>query len=118
MEYDIKHVKNERSGYYDAVLWAVAEGITSGTTATTFSPNATCTRAQIGTFLWRSAGSPEVESADMVFADVADAAYYYDAVCWAVDEGITVGTTAATFTPDAGCTRAQTVTFLWRKSEK
>jgi len=108
----------ESAYYYDAVLWAVAEGITSGTTATTFSPNATCTRAQIGTFLWRSAGSPEVEGADMVFADVAHPAYYYDAVCWAVDEGITAGTTATTFTPDAGCTRAQIVTFLWRKSEK
>ena len=106
---------DESAYYYDAVLWAVEEGITSGTTATTFSPDATCTRAQIGTFLWRSAGSPEVESADMIFADVADTAYYSEAVQWALEEGITAGTTATTFSPDAGCTRAQIVTFLWRK---
>ena len=101
--------------YYDAVLWAVLNGITSGTTDTTFTPNATSTRAQIGTFLWRSAGSPETESTDMIFADVADTAYYCDAVQWALEEGITAGTTATTFSPDAGCTRAQIVTFLWRK---
>ena len=91
----------ESAYYYDAVLWAVAEGITSGTTATTFSPNATCTRAQIGAFLWRSVGSPEVESTDMIFADVADTAYYSEAVQWALEEGITAGTTATTFSPDA-----------------
>lgn len=74
----------------------------------------TCTRAQIVTFLWRAAGSPEPKSSAMPFEDVAADAYYYDAVLWAVENGITAGTTAATFAPNATCTRAQIVTFLWR----
>ena len=100
--------------YEDAVIWAVSEGITSGTTGTTFSPDASCTRGQMVTFLWRAAGSPAPESSVNPFTDVAADAYYYDAVLWAVENGITSGTSATTFAPDATCTRAQIVTFLWR----
>ena len=105
------------SYYEEAVNWAVAQGITTGTTATTFSPNATCTRAQAVTFLWRAAGSPTPQSRAMPFTDVAEGSYYHDAVLWAVEQGITVGTSAATFSPDAKCTRAQIVTFLWRSQK-
>ena len=102
------------SAYYaDAVKWAVEQGITSGTSATTFSPDMSCTRAQIVTFLWRANGSPKADGANP-FTDVSADAYYYDAVLWAVKEGITSGTTAATFSPDATVTRGQTVTFLYR----
>ena len=101
------------SYYYDAVLWAVGNGITKGTSDTTFSPNMTCTRAQIVAFLWRSEKSPAAGTANP-FADVKSAAYYADAVLWAVKENITRGTTNTTFSPDADCTRAQIVTFLWR----
>ena len=101
------------SYYYDAVLWAVENGITMGTSDTTFSPNATCSRAQIVAFLWRSEKSPAAVTANP-FADVKADAYYVDAVLWAVKENITKGTTSTTFSPDADCTRAQIVTFLWR----
>ena len=101
------------SYYYDAVLWAVENGITKGTSNTTFSPNMTCTRAQIVTFLWRSEKSPAAGTASL-FVDVKSTAYYADAVLWAVKEDITKGTTNTTFSPDADCTRAQIVTFLWR----
>ena len=101
------------SYYYDAVLWAVENGITKGTSDTTFSPNMTCTRAQIVTFLWRSEKSPAAGTANP-FADVKSTAYYAGAVLWAVKEDITKGTTGTTFSPDADCTRAQIVTFLWR----
>ena len=101
------------SYYYDAVLWAVENGITKGTSDTTFSPNMTCTRAQIVTFLWRSEKSPAAGTANP-FADVKSTAYYAGAVLWAVREDITKGTTSTTFSPDADCTRAQIVTFLWR----
>ena len=101
------------SYYYDAVLWAVENGIAKGTSDTTFSPNMTCTRAQIVAFLWRSEKSPAVGTANP-FADVKSAAYYADAVLWAAKEDITKGTTNTTFSPDADCTRAQIVTFLWR----
>ncbi len=101
------------SYYYDAVLWAVENGITKGTSDTRFSPNATCTRAQIVAFLWRSEKSPAAGSRNP-FADVKSTAYYADAVLWAVKEDITKGTTSTTFSPDADCTRAQIVTFLWR----
>ena len=104
------------SYYYDAVLWAVENGITEGTSNTTFSPNATCTRAQIVTFLWRSEKSPAAGTANP-FADVKSTAYYADAVLWAVREDITKGTTNTTFSPDADCTRAQIVTFLWRSKK-
>ena len=103
--------------YYDAVLWAAKEGITGGTDATHFSPNSTCTRAQAVTFLWRAAGSPAPESRVMIFTDVAADAYYADAVAWAVEQGITKGTSDTTFSPDAECSRAQIVTFLWRSQE-
>ena len=88
-------------------------GITNGTGATTFSPNAKCTRAQIVTFLWRAQGMPAAGTSNP-FTDVAQDAYYYDAVLWAVSEGITLGTSATTFSPNALCTRGQAVTFLWR----
>mgnify|MGYP000821533280 CR=1 FL=1 len=101
------------SYYYDAVLWAVENGITKGTSSTTFSPDDTCTRAQIVTFLWRSEQSPAAGSSNP-FTDVSADAYYADAVLWAVKEEITTGTTRTTFSPDAECTRAQIVTFLWR----
>ena len=101
------------SYYYDAVLWAVENGITKGTSDTTFSPNITCTRAQIVAFLWRSEKSPAAGTANP-FADVKSTAYYADAVLWAVKENITKGTTSTTFGPNADCTRAQIVTFLWR----
>lgn len=101
------------SYYYDAVLWAVESGITKGTSNTTFSPNMTCTRAQIVTFLWRSEKSPAAGTANL-FVDVKSTVYYADAVLWAVKEDITKGTTHTTFSPDADCTRAQIVTFLWR----
>lgn len=99
--------------FYDAVLWAVGKGITNGTSAETFSPEAPCTRAQIVTFLWRAAGSPVVNYA-MDLSDVAGDAYYAEAVRWALSEGITTGTSDHTFSPDAVCTREQAVTFLWR----
>ena len=101
------------SYYYDAVLWAVENGITKGTSDTTFSPDATCSRAQIVTFLWRSQKSPAVGSLNP-FTDVSANAYYTDAVLWAVEENITKGTTATTFSPDTDCTRAQIVTLLYR----
>lgn len=108
---------NEDAYYFDSVLWAVENGVTSGTTATTFAPNTTCTRAQTVTFLWRAMGSPEPVMTDNPFTDVSADAYYYKAVLWAVEQGVTFGTTATTFSPDATVTRAQTVTFLWRAAE-
>jgi len=100
--------------YYDAVKWAVEKGVTTGTSATTFSPDADCTRAQIVTFLWRAMGSPEPTAAENPFVDVKPEDYFYKAVLWAVEKGITNGTSATTFSPNDSCTRAQTVTFLWR----
>lgn len=101
------------SYYYDAVLWAVENNITKGTSATTFHPDMNCSRAQIVTFLWRSQKSPSADSANP-FADVASSAYYADAVLWAVKEDVTKGTSDTKFSPDANCTRAQIVTFIWR----
>ena len=105
------------SYYEDAVIWAVDKGITTGTSATTFNPNGICTRAQAVTFLWRAAGSPAAKSAVMPFTDVKAGSYYYDAVLWAVEQGITKGTSDTMFSPDATCTRAQIVTFLWRSQK-
>ena len=105
------------SYYEDAMDWAVESGITKGTDDTHFSPDGICTRAQAVTFLWRAAGSPAAKSSAMPFADVKAGSYYYDAVLWAVENGITKGTSATTFSPDQNCSRAQIVTFLWR-SEK
>ena len=99
--------------YYDAVKWAVEKGITNGVSETLFGPDQACTRAQIVTFLWRAAGSPEPKSGSS-FADVAADAYYAKAVAWAVENGITKGTSETTFHPDETCTRAQGVTFLYR----
>ena len=100
--------------YYNAVLWAVENGITAGTSDTTFSPNATCTRAQMVSFLWRAAGCPKPQSSEMPFKDVVKGSYYETAVMWAVENRITAGTSATTFSPDATCNRAQFATFLWR----
>ena len=100
--------------YYDAVLWAAENGITGGIDDTHFAPNATCTRAQAVTFLWRAAGSPAPKSSNVPFEDVAADSYYHDAVLWAMENGITKGTSDTTFSPNADCTRAQIVTFLWR----
>lgn len=99
--------------YYDAVLWAAEGGIVTGTDAVHFSPDASCTRAQLVTFLWRAAGSPAVNYA-MNFTDVDGGAYYAEAVRWAASEKIVEGTTAETFAPDAAVTRAQMVTMLYR----
>ncbi|MBQ6262570.1 MAG: S-layer homology domain-containing protein [Clostridia bacterium] len=100
--------------YEDPVTWAVNTGITTGTGTDTFSPNVSCTRAQVVTFLWRAAGSPEPESANNPFSDVKESDYYYKAVLWAVENGVTVGTAKTAFSPKAACTRGQIVTFLWR----
>ena len=99
--------------YYDTVLWAAEGGIVTGTDAVHFSPDASCTRAQLVTFLWRAAGSPAVNYA-MNFTDVDGGAYYAEAVRWAAGEKIVEGTTAETFAPDAAVTRAQVVTMLYR----
>lgn len=100
--------------YYKAVLWAVERGITAGTDGTHFSPNAGCTRAQVVSFLWRYAGKPEPKKGENPFRDVGTGDYYYDAVLWAVERGVTAGTDRSHFSPNAVCTRAQTVSFLWR----
>ena len=105
------------SYYENAVDWAVGNGITQGTDATHFSPDGICTRAQAVTFLWRAAGSPKPETRTMPFTDVPVGSYYYDAVLWAVENGIAKGTSDTTFSPNMTCTRAQIVAFLWR-SEK
>ena len=99
--------------YYEAVKWAAKKGITGGTGDGTFNPNGACTRAHIVTFLWRAAGSPEPKST-VSFADVPAGSYYAKAVAWAVENGITLGTGDGTFSPNATCTRAQSVTFLYR----
>lgn len=103
--------------YYNSVKYADAKKITKGTTATTFSPGSSCTRAQAVTFLWRSAGSPKAKNNKSAFTDVKSGTYYYDAVCWAVENGITAGTTETTFSPNATVTRGQIVTFLCRKDK-
>ena len=107
-------VQDASQYYYDPVYWAVDEGITTGTSTTTFSPGAGCTRAQVVTFLWRAAGKPEPTKTDNPFTDVKADAYYYKAVLWAVEKGITTGTSPDKFSPNSTCTRAQIVTFLYR----
>lgn len=104
--------------YTTPVIWAVENGITNGTSATTFGPNDPCTRGQIVTFLWRAAGSPEPTSSRNPFKDVKSSDYYYKAVLWAVEKGITNGVSATEFAPNATCTRGQVVTFLWRAKGK
>ena len=100
--------------YYDAVLWAARNGITSGTDTVHFSPEQPCTRAQIVTFLWRAAGAPEPKGTAASLTDVASGSYYEKAVAWAIENGITTGTGDGEFSPDDTCTRAQAVTFLAR----
>ena len=104
----------ENKFYSESVLWAVENGITNGTTATTFEPGDDCTRGQIVTFLWRAAGEPEPKGTQNPFTDLNEKAFYYKAVLWAVENGITKGTTATTFEPGKECTRGQVVTFLHR----
>ncbi len=105
---------NQTDFFYVPVLWAVEKGITSGTSETTFSPHAPCTRGQIAAFLWRAAGSPAPRASRNPFNDVKKGDYYYDAVLWAVEKGITSGTSETTFSPHAPCTRGQIAAFLWR----
>ena len=100
--------------YYEAVLWAVENGITSGMGEGIFAPGSSCTRAQVATFLWRAMGKPTVKNAENSFTDVAEDVYYYDAVLWAVDKGITKGMGEGIFAPDMTCTRGQIATFLYR----
>lgn len=106
----------EDSYYEEAVDWAVENGITNGVSSDRFDPDGLCTRAQIVTFLWRAAGSPAPKSTGHNFTDVKAGSYYEQAVLWAVENSITVGTSSTTFSPDATCTRAQAVTFLYRAS--
>lgn len=107
---------NADAYYADAVKWAVDRGITNGQTTTLFGAEASCTRAQIVTFLWRAAGSPVPQMTKNPFTDLSEDAYYYQAVLWAVEQGITVGTTETTFDPDQTCTRGEAVTFLHRNA--
>ena len=104
----------EGSYYEEAVDWAVKNGITTGTGNNYFTPDGICTRAQAVTFLWRVAGSPTPKTEAMPFEDVLNGSYYYEAVLWAVENGVTVGTSATTFSPELTCSRAHIVTFLWR----
>ena len=100
--------------YEDAVRWAMDNGVTTGTTASTFSPSAACTRGQVVTFLWRAQGQPAPTNSTNRFRDVSTDSYCHDAVLWAVELGITKGTSDTAFSPQATCTRAQALTFLWR----
>ena len=104
------------SYYETAVLWAAENGITGGTGNNAFSPDAACSRGQIVSFLWRALGSPTASGSANPFADVAADAYYNTAVLWAAENGITGGTGNNAFSPDADCTRAQIVTFLYRSA--
>ncbi len=100
--------------YRSAVIWAKEQGITSGSSEVSFSPDAVCQRAQIITFLWRAKGSPIPESDSLPFRDVSESAYYRDAVAWAIQHHVTTGTSSVSFSPGATCTRAQIVTFLYQ----
>ncbi|MBQ8590883.1 MAG: S-layer homology domain-containing protein, partial [Firmicutes bacterium] len=104
----------EENYFFEPVMWALNNMVTSGTTADTFSPGATCTRAQTVTFLWNAAGKPEPKTTECPFVDVSPTSYYYKAVLWAVEEGITSGVSANSFGPNKTVTRGQTVTFLWK----
>ncbi len=108
----------EQDFFFAPVQWAVSKGVTNGLSATSFGPKADCTRAQVVTFLWRAAGEPAPESNENPFTDISEGQYYYDAVLWAVEQGITTGLSATTFGPNAACNRAQVVTFLWRAAGK
>ena len=102
------------SWYEDAVAWAVEKGITTGTSETTFSPNDPCTRGQVATFLWRAMDKPQAMMGADLFTDVPEDAYFFQPVLWALDKGVTTGTSEGVFSPDDACTRAQVVTFLYR----
>ncbi|MBE6949865.1 MAG: S-layer homology domain-containing protein, partial [Ruminococcaceae bacterium] len=104
--------------YYDSVLWAVDEGITTGATDTTFNPTGDLQRAQVVVMLWRAAGEPAPTTTVNPFTDVKETDFFYNAVLWAVEKGITTGTTATTFSPYGVTNRAQAVTFLWRYLDK
>ena len=108
----------EGAFYYKAMLWAVENGITTGASKTTFAPNKPCTRGQVVTFLWRSVGSPEPQTTLHPFVDVKDSGFYYKAMLWAVENGITTGASKTAFAPDKTCTRGQVVTFLYRTYAK
>lgn len=108
-----KDIKTE-DYFYQPVVWAVQNGITSGTTLSTFSPSDGCTRAQNAVFLWRAAGCPQPQGKPLPFTDVKAGSWYEDAIRWAYEQGITAGTSATAFSPDMTCTRGQVVTFLWR----
>ncbi len=99
------------------MAWAVEEGITKGMSETSFAPDATCTRGQIVTFLWRFRESPAPKDTKTAFTDVPEKAFYAKAVAWAVEKGVTKGMTETAFAPDATCTRGQIVTFLYRAME-
>ena len=100
--------------YYDAVRWAVEHGITEGTSNTTFAPKDYCSRGQVITFLWKAMGSPEPRNSTSPFEDVSDDAYYTKAVLWAAEQKIASGSSDTTFSPNAPCSRAQVMTFLWK----
>ena len=104
--------------YFEPVLWAVEQGITTGTSATTFNPGGVCMRGHVVTFLWRAMGSPEPTTTVNPFVDVKESDYFYKAVLWAFENGITTGVDATHFAPTGECNRAQVVTFLWRAMEK
>ena len=108
----------DKDWFAASVLWAKENGVTGGTSATTFSPNDSCTRAQVVTFLWAANGKPEPASTDNPFADVREKDWYYKAVLWAVEKGITGGISATEFGPNNTCTRAQIVTFLYAAAGK
>lgn len=108
----------ESAYYYDAVLWAYKNDIAAGITSTSFRPEASCTRAQVVTFIWRAMGRPEPKTIENPFTDVKESEYYYNAVLWAYENGITSGTTETLFSPTATCTRGQIVTFLYRAMER
>lgn len=117
VENPFKDVKDS-AYYYDAVLWAVKNGVTSGKTADTFGPNDSVTRGQVVTFLWREAGEPESSITENPFKDVSETSPFYKAILWAYENGITSGTDATHFSPNSKCTRGQIVTFLWRYAEE
>ncbi len=100
--------------FYEAVIWAYTEGVTTGTSATKFAPEKTCTRGQVVTFLWRAMGKPEPASTENPFEDVKASDYYFKPILWAVEKGITTGTSAKRFSPDTTCTNAHILTFIWR----
>ena len=104
----------EKDYFYKAVLWAVENGITTGTSATTFSPKEVCTRGQVVTFIHRALGNPAPELTENPFSDVRTKDYFYQPVLWAVENEITTGTSAGQFSPKEECTRGQVVTFLYR----